>query len=199
MTALRPTEAEARAALSLWALPGNAALRPHHGAVNAVFELRAHGVATYLRLIPALWRSRADVDCELALVRHLALGGCRVARPLPSRSGALLEEVGDWLAALFEEAPGALIEPGGPGWGEAMLRDWGEALARLHRAQVGSEPPAATWRRDWRAEPVLVQGVEALIRIDPAAHEAARRVLAAAEEHAEALGLVGVIHADFGP
>ena len=174
-------------------------LRPRHGAVNAVLEVRTGCGATFLRLTPTSWRSRADIACELAFVRHLARGGCRVARPAPSRSGALVEKTGGWLAALFEEAPGALVEPGGPGWGEAMLRAWGEALGRQHRAQADFEPPTGTWRRDWRAEPVLVQGIEALTRTDPAAHEAARHVLAAVEEHVEDLGPIGMIHADFAP
>lgn len=195
----RPSEEQVRDALSRWVLPEDAVRRPRHGAVNAVFEVQARGSSAFLRLISASWRSWADVDAELAFVEHLARSGCRVARPVPSRSGALMEEVGGWFATMFEEAPGALIEPGASGWGEAMARAWGETLARQHLAQAGFEPPAATWRRDWRAEPVLVQGIEALHRTDPAAHEAAWRVLAAVEDYAEALGLVGVIHADLAP
>ena len=195
----QPSEERVREALSRWAYSDGVELRRRHQAVNAVLEVRRGRSTSFLRLAPASRRSRADVACELAFVGHLARRGCRVARPVPSSSGSLVEEVGGWLAAMFERAPGAPVEPGGPRWGEAMLRAWGEALARQHRAAQGFEVPAATWRRDWRAEPVLVRGIETLGRTDPAAHEAARRVLEAVEGHAEGLGTVGMIHADLAP
>ena len=193
------SEARIREALTRWAPSDGVEVRRRHQAVNAVLEVRRGRSTSFLRLTPASWRSRADVECELAFVGHLARRGCKVAPAVPSRSGSLVEEVGGWFAAMFERAPGALVEPGGPGWGEAICRAWGEALARQHRAAQGFEVPAATWRRDWRAEPILVRGIETLGRTDPAAHEAARRVLAAVEDHAEGLGAVGMIHADLAP
>ena len=196
------SEARIREALSRWAPSDGVEVRRRHQAVNAVLEVRRGRSTSFLRLTPASWRSRADVACELAFVGHLARRGCRVAPAVPSRSGSLVEEVGGWFATMFEEAPGALVEPGGPGgpgWSEAMFRDWGEALARQHRAAQSFDVPATTWRRDWRAEPVLVRGIETLGRTDPAAHEAARRVLEAVEGHAEGLGTLGMIHADLAP
>ena len=194
-----PSEERVRDALSRWARPDSVEVRRHHQAVNAVLEVRLGGATFYLRLTPTSWRSRADVACELAFVGHLVRRGCRVASPIPSSSGSLVEEVSDWFATMYERAPGVSAEPGGAAWEEAMFRAWGEALARQHLAAQDFDVPAATWRRDWRAEPVLVRGVEALRRTDPAAHEAAEDVLEAVEREAEGLGTVGMIHADFAP
>ena len=99
------------------------------------------GTVAYLRLTPAAERSRAALEAELVFVEHVARSGVAVARPLPSASGTLIEEIDEpaenpnaasYFAVVFSGLRGRQLEHGE--LTEPHYRAWGRALAQLHLA-----------------------------------------------------------------
>ena len=138
-----------------------------------------------------VWRFEKDSVPFVLRLTH-----ARVAQPVPSESGALVETVGDASASVFTWADGDLVLRGDPRWDEPFFREWGRALARLHAAAARYEG-AGRW--DWGDEGLL-RDADALL---PASDDAIR---AQRDELFERLSRLprtrdsfGLIHADFGP
>ncbi len=129
---------------------------------NHIFRLvQTDGAIGYLRLTPVAERSRASLDAELEFVQHVARAGVAVARPIPSESGSLVEEVHDrgtstnatndttaYHAVVFEGLRGRQLEH--DELTEPHYRAWGKTLAQLHDASQTFGPRAS--RAPWLEE-----------------------------------------------
>ncbi len=155
---------------------------------NIVCRVTAEGHAYYLRFNHESERTAADYAAEMAFVEHVVERGVRAARPVRSKTGALVESVptamGTFHAVLLEEMPGEdpeLLE-----LDEPSLRAWGRAMAGLHDAAEGYE---GRGRPDWREH--LAWARDTI----PAAEEAAHAELAVV---ARALGALHTDSSRFG-
>jgi Ser/Thr protein kinase RdoA (MazF antagonist) len=57
--------------------------------VNSVYRVPGEPAA-YLRITPATHRSRAQIESELQVLRHVGSSGVAVSQPVESRSGDLI-------------------------------------------------------------------------------------------------------------
>lgn len=160
---------------------------------NIVCRVTTGGHTYYLRCNHESERSGDDYAAEMAFVEHLAAQGVRVARPVPSRAGALVERVptplGTFYAVLLEAAQGAerdLAEMDAP-----SLQMWGGTMAGLHAAAEGY---AGHGRPDWQ------EHLRFAMDLIPVTEVAAHRELAAVAQALNALPIdvtcFGLIHFD---
>jgi Ser/Thr protein kinase RdoA (MazF antagonist) len=170
---------------------------------NSVYAVVREGEKLILRLTEPSFRSWSDNQAELEYLQHLDGCGVRVNMPLPSRTGALLEQVaaGDrpLLASLFTYAPGEHVVRDSIYWGEPFLRAWGAALGNIHRASRSFRPAGAARRWHW-SEEELIADARSLIPVDD---QLSLRELETLLDWFARLPVTGEIygmtHADFGP
>ena len=128
-------------------------LRYVRSSSSFVFRLRKAGRTRFLRLAHESERGRAELEAELAFVRHLASRGCGVARPVRSRAGLWVEDVdtarGTFRSVAFERAPGQPRDA--EEIDEAAARGWGRAMGELHLASEDLDPDCARDRRGWES------------------------------------------------
>jgi len=127
----------------------DASVRCGPASSNFVCRVTEGGRTYYLRFNHESERTVGYYAAEMAFVERLAARGVRIACPVRSKAGAIVEsvptEMGVFHAVLLEEAPGAgpeLIE-----MDEPSMRAWGRAMAGLHTAAEGYE---GRGRPDWR-------------------------------------------------
>jgi Ser/Thr protein kinase RdoA (MazF antagonist) len=110
--------------------------RLHARGLNDTYKVEAAGTAYFLRVYRAGWRSREEIDTELAMLRHLADCGVSVSAPLARRDGEMLTMLdcaeGERLAALFTAAPGREVDY--KAFTEEQACAYGEAAASIHGA-----------------------------------------------------------------
>lgn len=116
---------------------------------NIVCRVSDAGLTYYLRCNHESERSGEDYAAEMAFIEHLAARGVRVARPIPSKAGLLVEQVptalGTFHAVLLEAAEGVELEL--MEMDEVSLHAWGRTMAGLHAA---SEVYEGAGRPSWR-------------------------------------------------
>jgi len=163
---------------------------------NDVWRFDHDGRPFILRLTHDRWRTPLENAAECAFLEHAFARGALVARPIPARSGALVEMLEDASASVFTWADGDHVTRDSPRWNEAFFREWGRALAVLHEAATTYDGPP---RWHWPDEGLLKDAD----RILPPGDDAIRRqrdelyaLLAALPRTRSSYGL---IHADFGP
>ncbi|MQM27597.1 phosphotransferase enzyme family protein [Glycomyces albidus] len=104
-----------------------------------VFVLPDPDGKRYLRFVPDAYAGAERFAAVSAVMDRLAGAGADVVRPVPARSGALTATVptplGPMHAMVVEAAPGG--ERDVEDLTEAGARDWGRALAAVHRAAEG--------------------------------------------------------------
>src|SRR5262245_30632412 len=154
----------AMAALKLWSGARQNLLVPFGRSASSVFGVRINGATHFLRLTSQSFRSVDDAADELSFLHHLCSRGVRVAMPVPSIHGHDVERVGDYLATVFRRAPGLRLAPESRLWNRAFFQEWGRTLAFQHEAARSFCNPSSGWRRDWRREPVLVEGLKHIRR-----------------------------------
>lgn len=112
-----------------------------------------NGTGTYaLRLHRPGYRNKAQLTSELQWMAALVQGGLSVPLPLPARSGALVEQVGDTLVDLLTWLPGQPVGAQGQiGLADraGFCRDLGQLLARMHGASDAWTPPSGFSRPAW--------------------------------------------------
>src|SRR5215510_593998 len=150
----------AMAALNLWSGARQDLLVPFGTSASSVFGIRINGATHFLRLTSQSFRSVDDSADELSFLHHLSSQGVRVAMPVSSIRGQCVERVGDYLATVFRRAPGLLLTPESRLWNRVFFQEWGRILAFQHEAARTFCNPSSGWRRDWRREPVLVEGLK---------------------------------------
>ena len=188
----------AQRALKLWPVEAHAPRTLERVATsgNDVWRFDHAGQPYILRLTDAAWRSPAMNHAECAFLEHAAAQGALVHRPVPARSGAVVEILDDASASVFTWAKGDLVTSDHPRRGEAFFREWGRALATLHAAAETYDGPP---RWEWRDEGLLT-GADRLL---PAADLAVRAQRDELYARLAALPVTranyGLIHADFAP
>src|SRR5215510_10412955 len=193
-----PISQAALAALKLWSGARNL-LVPFGTSASSVFGTRVNGATHFLRLTSQSFRSADDAADEVSFLHHLCSHGVQVAMPVPSIHGGTVEKVGDYLATLFRRAPGLRLTPETPRWNRAFFWEWGRTLASQHQASRTFCNPSSGWRRDWRREPVLVEGLKHIQANDKQVAHCVDDTFAGLELQGGAFGEYGTIHADFAP
>src|SRR5215510_11148699 len=189
----------AMAALKLWSDARQNLLVPSGASASSVFGVRINGATHFLRLTSQSVRSADDVADELSFLHHLCSHGVRVAMPVPSIHDRGVERVGDYLATVFRRAPGLRLTPETRLWERAFFQEWGRTLAFQHEAARSFCTPSSGWRRDWRRERVLVEGLKHIRVNDEQLAHCVDATFAELDSQGDACGEVGTIHADLGP
>ncbi len=115
---------------------------------NVVWRAEDASGAYALRLHRPGYRNAAELLSELQWMDALVQGGLNVPRPVPSRAGALVEEVGDTLVDLLTWLPGRPIgmqgAVGGDGPRRSVPRPWGACWPGcMASATPGRRPPVS--------------------------------------------------------
>lgn len=119
---------------------------------NVVWRAENAGGAYALRLHRPGYRNSAELMSELHWMAALVVGGLSVPRPVPSRGGALVEQVGDTLVDLLTWLPGRPI--GAQGQLDVadrtrLCHKLGLLLAQLHGISDAWTPPPGFTRPAW--------------------------------------------------
>jgi len=175
---------------------------------NAVWRAEGAGGPYALRLHRPGYRTADELRSELEWMAMLARGGLAVPRPVPSRNGRLVEDVGGTAVDLLTWLPGQMVGKQGAldGIGDRAghMHRLGGLLARLHDLSDGWTPPAWFTRPRWDRPGLLgdaplwgpFQTNPDLSDADRAAVDAARdRAQADLAARHDALDF-GLIHAD---
>jgi Ser/Thr protein kinase RdoA (MazF antagonist) len=189
----------AMAAANLWLGARQNLLVPFGTSASSVFGVRINGATHFLRLANQSFRSLEDATDELSFLRHLFSHGVRVAMPVPSIHDRIVEKVGDYLVTLFRRAPGLRVTPEARLWNRTFFLEWGRTLAFQHQAGRTFCNPSSGWRRDWRREPVLVEGLKYIQANDGQLAHCVDTTFAELALQNDAIGEVGTIHADLAP
>lgn len=100
--------------------------------VHDTYRIEAGGRRTFLRVYRHRWRSRAEIQGEVELLRFLRRRGADVSYPLRKRDGTYVDRItaaeGTRHAVLFSEAQGAR-----PAMDRANSRTYGHLVATIHR------------------------------------------------------------------
>lgn len=120
------------------------------GSANFLCLFRREGQRYFLRFNATTERDVAAVEAEVALVDWLHRNGIKVAAPIPSKAGRLVETVttdlGEFIAVVFAAVPGA--HPDLSELDDEGFKAWGAALGKLHSAMKGA--PVGQNRPTWR-------------------------------------------------
>jgi Ser/Thr protein kinase RdoA (MazF antagonist) len=127
------------------------------GMDGRVYGYARDGRDYVLKLAPMDDGRLAALDEQLAFMRYLADGGVRVARPVPSRHGRLVEKLASGnttlVAMAFERAPGKHVDAGNPTeWNATLYRNWGRTMGRMHALSRRYALRPDTALPDWRGE-----------------------------------------------
>ena len=163
---------------------------------NDVWRFDHDGRPFILRLTDDQWRTPAQNAAECAFLEHAFARGAQVARPIPARSGQLVETLDDASASVFAWAEGDHVTRDSPRWNEAFFREWGRALAVLHEAATSYDGPP---RWDWPEEGLLAGADRILPKGDDAIRAQRDELFARLARLPRTRGSYGLIHADFGP
>jgi Ser/Thr protein kinase RdoA (MazF antagonist) len=182
--------------LGRWAHDAGSA-RFFRSSANFVYRFRRAGEPHFLRFADDAERRRADVVAEMDVVQSLADSGIKLASPVRSTAGRVVETVettlGTFHAVVLPALEGSTLEL--EELDAAGFRAWGAALGRLHIAMGRLPDELIGRRRTWRDDLAIAA------RHIPADARAMRRELAAVSTVLEALpgdaGSIGLIHFDF--
>ena len=187
----------ADAILSCWAHDED---RPWfvRSSANVLFGFRQNGRDCFLRFNHASERTPELVQAELDYLIHLHAAGLRVAQPLPSLAGNLIESVdtalGMFHAVVFERVLGEALEIAT--LTPALFAKWGRALGELHQAATNYH---RIGRLTWRDQLEALE--DGLPEQETAARQAAKllhRQLAALPINTDRVkDNFGLIHFDF--
>ncbi|MCP8967592.1 phosphotransferase enzyme family protein [Ectobacillus ponti] len=184
------------------ALFGGDHLRQQSGGFqNEVYACDTEQGSCILRL--SRHKEKAELQGELAFIQSLKHGGVRVAAPILSRRGLLLEEIsedgGVLYAAAFETAPGGPVNVHDRGqWSSGLFRNWGRTVGRMHRlatenaAQYASLP-RPIWQADHGSHATALPYVSTISEKAGLAYEGILRRVAALPR---TFGTFGLIHND---
>jgi Ser/Thr protein kinase RdoA (MazF antagonist) len=131
----------------------------YEGCANLVYHYSRGGEARVLRISYRPDRTTELITAELHFVNYLAEGGMRVARPVPSERGNLIEVIEaagvPFTVVSFLKGKGMRVpdnryryREGAPI--EEYFQNWGQVLGKMHRLTKTYQPPSKTIRRpEW--------------------------------------------------
>src|SRR5215510_14477754 len=77
--------------LPLYALGAISRCRLHHRGLNDTYRVESNqGDSYFLRIYRAGWRSRDEIETEIAILLHLAHGKASVSTPVSRKDGQVL-------------------------------------------------------------------------------------------------------------
>ncbi len=111
-----------------------------------------------LKVTHSIRRTKEYVMGEMEFVRFLAKNGVSVSKPIPSKSGALMEiltlDDGYFLMYAFKKVKGQ--EPGANELNADFYEKWGRLVGQIHALSKMFEPSHPSFRRqEWYEEQVL--------------------------------------------
>lgn len=115
---------------------------------NGIALFKRDGRRQFLRFSAVTERTQAGLEAEARLVAWLDRAGVKVAAPVPSRSGRLVERVGDYYCVVFQGLAGTHLEVSD--CDEAQFSAWGAALGHLHATMKRYQDPSLANRPSWR-------------------------------------------------
>lgn len=179
----------AEAALRRWSGGGNIEHVQNSG--NFVYRCTLGKTTHILRLTNPRHRTLEQCVAEAEFVAHVARCGVRVAEPVPSDGGRLVEDVAGLPVSVFTWAPGTRPTLASP---REVFVAWGAALRAVHDAARAYKGPA---RWHWTEEDLIANAKTYL----PTDDTAARREFDEVMDALTALPEIdfGMIHADLGP
>ena len=199
MTPSTPTAAQLALVQDLWQLDGP--LKFIRRVENCIFESGRGGERLAVRFTEPVHRARVEIEAELDWMDHLAGQGLRLARPVPSRAGRLVEECSGeapLFVAVFHWAAGEpLREP--EEFTPQLMETWGRYLGRMNALSRTYRAPAGiARRREWDDDDAMRVARRGLALSDEAprqAFEALLRELGGLPRTSDAYGLVhGDLH-----
>jgi Ser/Thr protein kinase RdoA (MazF antagonist) len=111
--------------------------------LNDTYKVEAGETVYFMRVYRAGWRSRDEIETELAMLRHLARCGANVSIPLWRRdrqmSATLACAEGERTAVLFTAAPGHEVDY--KAFTEEQAGRYGKAAATIHAAAASFTGP----------------------------------------------------------
>ena len=131
------------------------------GFANLVYQYEQDGQSRVLRISFRPDRTAQQIQSELHFIEYQAQGGVRVARPVPSHSGKLIEVVSaagiPFVAVSFLKGRGMRVPDNGYRYRAGVpiqeyFQNWGQTLGQMHRLAKRYQPPAEITRRpEWHA------------------------------------------------
>ena len=109
----------------------------HHRGLNDTYKVEgSQGDTNFLRIYRAGWRSRDEIETEVAILLHLAHRQASVSTPVTRKDGQALTPLdcveGRRWAALFTSAPGNEVDFNG--YTDLLAGLYGQAVATIHSA-----------------------------------------------------------------
>ena len=133
----------------------------YEGCANLVYQFKRDDQPRILRISYRSDRPIALIQAELHFVNYLADNGMRVARPMPSEAGNLVEVIPaagiPFIAVAFAKGRGMRVPDNGYRYREGIpikeyFQNWGRTLGQMHRLTKTYQPPSASIRRpEWFA------------------------------------------------
>jgi Ser/Thr protein kinase RdoA (MazF antagonist) len=121
---------------------------------NIVYRFRCANGPLFLRITPAIHRSRQQILSELSLIRHLSDSAVPVSAPCPDREGRLIRESwadgATYFACAFREAEGTSYRELDRRSDRSFFCNSGRTLAALHNALDSFQPGAEFQRFAWQ-------------------------------------------------
>jgi len=188
-----PTADQLEDVRARWGLAGE--IRFLRRVANFVYESALDGRPVIVRLTEPGHRGKGEIEAELEWMRFLSDHGVRLARPIPSRRGALVEEVsGDssFHAAAFEKAEGRILS--GPQLDIRAVENWGAYLGRMHRATRLYRATAP--REDWEGDDIYRSAARSLDSMDQPAYDRMIELTAWLKSLPRPEDAYGLVHAD---
>jgi Ser/Thr protein kinase RdoA (MazF antagonist) len=179
----------------------------YEGCQNLVYEYNCQEQPLILRISYRAERPIEQVEAELHFVCYLADGGVRVARPVHSRAGNLIEPLTaeglTFLAVSFVKGRGMRVPDNGYRYREGVpieeyFRNWGQVLGHMHALSQEYVPPRLAVKRPaWldmdRALNVEQRVPERLWKV----RAKLTKLLAQVRSLPRDRGTYGLIHGDF--
>jgi len=126
------------------------------GMENAVYSYQKGGKTVFLRFGHSSHMTFDLVTAEIDWVVYLLDKNVPAVKPVKSENGIYVERIGmgkdSYNVVAFEKAEGEQLDFGNPkSWNDAVVRNWGRTIGRMHSASKDYKPKSAR-RYEFRPE-----------------------------------------------
>jgi Ser/Thr protein kinase RdoA (MazF antagonist) len=165
---------------------------------NAIYPFRQNGELCLLRCSPCSEKRKDNLLAELDFIQYLRNTGYPAMEPLPSKTGAFLEQKqtpwGEYYASVFKRVKGTQISE--TGFDDPVILAYGSALGELHAlsATYGTPTP-----RRWTHKEVL-DWIAVELKALPADRQASNELIMLREYFSRLPinpSVYGLVHFDF--
>ena len=156
-----------------------------------------------LRLTDPIYRTLIECRAEIAYLNHLIHADVRVAAPVASQGGNVVEEITTedetMLASVFCYAPGERVTTSSEHWNERLFVEWGQTLGQIHAASQTFTASIEGDRWNWQDEVFLAQARNLISTTDSLSLKELDAILAFLHQLPTDTHLFGMTHGDFAP